>query len=299
MKCKLGLALAIAAGLSAPAAAGDFGYGTQGYGAGIKDTAPGVPVPAPVPVYETFRWYLRADVGGGWRSAPSVKQEGLTYGLTDSKTPFSPGSSWFSSDFDTFYQAGLGAGVYLTPRLRGDITVDGTSDSRINGEGAFAYNQYQFTPLPATDTGLIVRGTMTDHTSVNNTTSLVNLYYDLTDRGRFTPYIGLGAGFVVRNVNRTHTTTETLYDPGTGTSTSYAVGTVSANKRAHLVAPAAAATAGFSYAISPGVLVDVNYRLTYLGAVDTSMQIAGQASKLTIGDTLEHSIRAGLRWNVW
>lgn len=293
MKAKTLLALALATAASAPAAAGDFDYGYRG----MKDVPAGVPVPAPVPVYDTFRWYVRTDLGGGWRSQPSVKQDGIVYGTTDSKTPLSPGSSWFTSEFNTFFTGGIGAGIYLTPRLRGDLTFDFSSEADVKGSGAFAYNQYSFTPLPGTDTGLVVRGTMSDHTKMTNSIGLVNLYYDLVDRGSFTPYIGIGAGLVVRHITRTHSTVETLYDPVQNTSTAY--GTISSRHKDVAVAPAAAATAGFSYTISPGVLVDLNYRLTYLGAVDANLTVNGQTSKVAIGDSLEHAVRAGLRWNVW
>ena len=50
-------------------------------------------------------------------------------------------------------------------------------------------------------------------------------------------------------------------------------------------------------------MLDVNYRYTYIGSVDTSMTISNgtdeRRSKITINESHQHAIRAGLRWNIW
>jgi opacity protein-like surface antigen len=78
--------------------------------------------------------------------------------------------------------------------------------------------------------------------------------------------------------------------------------------KTHQLAPAVAAMAGFTYNLNPGMVLDVGYRFTYIGAVDFSTHINfsqpidGQrqaTSRLTIDDTYEHALRAGIRWNVW
>lgn len=278
---------------STVASAADFARGRGG----VKDYASGVPVPAPMPVHETFRWYVRADLGLGLVNEGGMSERGLVYGLADSIAPFASSSSWFASDMDTFVSGGLGAGLYLSPRLRGDVTIDWRTANEVEASGAYSYAQFPPLPAPPVATGNTVRGTVNEHNTLRNTVGLVNLYWDLTDRGRFTPYIGIGAGFALRDVDRRHTETVTVVD-GAG-AIIVPTTTISATSKASEVSAAGALMAGASLAVSPGVLIDVNYRFTYLGSVDVTTPINGVVSRLSTGDTHEHALRAGLRWNVW
>ena len=75
MKIKLAcLGLGALLSATAGAQAGDFSYG-----AGLRDRvdvpAP-IPVPAPMPVPEGFTYYLRADLGWSFSSAPSFSETG-------------------------------------------------------------------------------------------------------------------------------------------------------------------------------------------------------------------------------
>lgn len=267
----------------------------QGRG-GMKDYASGVPVPAPVPVHETFRWYVRADLGLGIVDEGGMSERGLRYGATDSIAPFGFNSSWFASDTDTFVSGGVGAGLYLSPRLRGDVTIDWRTANEVEASGIYSYPQFNLATAPPAATGNTVRGTVNEHNTLHSTLGLVNLYWDLTERGWFTPYVGIGGGFVLRHVDRRHNETVTVLDPTGAALSTTTFGT--SNKSAE-VGAAGALMAGASLAVSPGVLIDVNYRFTYLGSAETTMPINGVLSRLTVGDTHEHALRAGLRWNVW
>ena len=122
---------------AAPALAGDWNRGSsvKDYGSG------GVQVPAPIPYAETFKWYLRADIGGGVTSNPDVTEQGMQYGLnrdpTDG-TSFGMSPTWFNSSFDTFAMGGVGVGAYLTPRIRADLTVDSRTKSSIEANGSYS-----------------------------------------------------------------------------------------------------------------------------------------------------------------
>jgi len=236
----------------------------------IKDYRAGTPVPAPIPVMEHFRWYLRTDIGLGLYGSSPASEQVLQFGQPVSglgaPAPFGTSTAWYGDDFNTFLNAGVGVGMYFTPRLRGDVTVDARTYSTINGYGTYSYVQQTFPgPVPTTNT---VNGVHMDRTEVRGVTTLMNAYYDLTDRGPgFTPYIGAGVGFVVRTFRRTTSTTEETVDTGTGVPTA-APRFLTGQGKGHPVAPAAALTVGTAYAFQSGVVLDFNYRYTWLGGVD-------------------------------
>ncbi|MFM9940642.1 MAG: opacity family porin [Hyphomicrobiaceae bacterium] len=296
------LGLGLLAG--APAAeASDLSY----RGSSKDQRAAGIPVPAPIPVMEHFRWYLRADLGlGMYGSNGRTSERGAVFGAQDAAgvgapAPFGTSSAWFSDEFDTFATGGVGIGMYLTPRLRSDVTLDVRTKSNAIGNGNYVYDQQAFLPGPApAPTGVQVRGSYHDKTEVRGTTSLLNLYYDLTDRGGFTPYVGAGVGFVVRSLQRSTSSTEALYDMTNPAAPVYmTTRTATGQGKDHVVAPAASLTAGAAYSLQSGMVLDFNYRYTYLGNVDAPSMIAGTSSTIKIGETHDHALRAGVRVNVW
>jgi len=277
----------------------------------LKDRG-GVPVPAPIPVVETFKWYLRADVGGGIADGPNASTSPI-YGLDRDPLEgpaFGATSSWFSGDFDTFAMGGVGVGAYLSPSFRADVTVDVRSkgDAHINQQYSYTGDPALFSP--GGGSVYQIEGDTREHTEVRSTVALANLYWDLTERGsRFVPYVGAGVGFAVRSIDRDHSTVEDLYDVTNPANPAYSGSqTFTGNGKTHQLAFAAAGTAGVGYTLSPGMVLDVSYRYTYIGAVDFSQNIAisdgvngptNVMSKLSIGDTHEHALRAGVRWNIW
>lgn len=298
MNCKhIALAAALACGFNVTAAMAD----RFSYGGGMKDYAVPAPVlvPAPIPVPEHFRWYIRADLGVSFQSGSEISEHGMQYGYGDvdpTRVPLGMDSGWFSRNTDTMVMGGIGAGLYFSPRWRGDITADVRQSTDSDGKGNRSYLEYD-TTVPGY-TGNRIDAATTDRTSVFNTVVLANLYYDFVDRGSgFTPYVGIGGGLVVRSIDREHDTTENLYD---GSSALIGARTITGKGKSTQVAPAAAATAGVAYALSPSTIIDVNYRFTYMGEVDSSITLSnGTVSKISIGDAFEHTVRAGIRWNVW
>lgn len=290
------LALGLAACAATTTEAADWNNGANG----VRDHGglAGVPVPAPIPVMESFQWYLRADIGMGLLSGGKFTESGLLFGTTNgdpATTPIPTSSSWYDSKFDTFISGGLGVGRYFNPWLRGDITVETRTKSEVQGNGSYSYLEFAGGPPPIA-TGNTVRGSLVEQTDVRDTTFLANGYWDLRERGRFTPYIGLGAGFAVRSLERTATNTQAIYDPA-GVACCSTTNTFKGKD--HVLAPAASATAGAAIALSPGTVLDVNYKFTWIGEAESSMLINGQKSTYKVGDTQEHAIRAGVRWNVW
>jgi opacity protein-like surface antigen len=293
MKIKLaclGLGALLAA--TGSAQAGDFSFGAglkdrdgidmPAYGIGLRDRvevpAP-IPVPAPMPVPEGFTYYLRADLGWSFAADPSFSETGARFG----DTPLSySGLSNRSVSADGILGGTIGAGAYLTPHLRGDLTLDFRAHQDIDASATY------------TDAGP-VDGVVTDKLKVNRVIGLVNAYWDVLPRGAITPYIGGGIGFVYNDIQRTHLTTE---DSGGGPVT-----VKSGSSKETGIGLAAALMAGASFSLNPAWAIDVNYRALYLAGGSTTTILTGtdptDTSTARIGDVWEHQVRVGLRFNIW
>ncbi len=286
------LALGLAALSGNVLEAADWNNGARG----IKDHGgmAGIPVPAPVPVMESFQWYLRADLGIGVLGGSGLSERGLLFGVNNGLTTVPTSSSWWQADTDYNFSGSLGAGRYFSPRIRGDITVDFRTPSEIIGNGAYSFPEALGTPRVLT--GNTVSGSLNERLEVRDTTMMANAYFDLKDRGPFTPYVGIGAGFSVRSIERNLTWTEQTVDPLGAVCCQT---TVTARGKDHVLAPAASATAGAAIALSEGRVLDFNYRYTYIGEASSGTMVNGIRSVATVGDTHEHALRAGMRWNIW
>lgn len=288
------------------------------YGAGsVKDYGQaGVPVPAPVPIPDyAAKWYLRADIGFGWLNAPSVGENGMTFGTADSPgatgpTPFGTQSSWFQRDFQTSASYGVGAGYYWTPGVRTDITGEVRSQQKVNGSGSYSYQAYGYNAGPPVTYSALVDGTGTPNVTVNgnlvDTTTvkqgvfLFNAYYDMPIGRGFTPYVGAGIGVAVNELDRTASLTESTCDPTS--LPSCAVSTprlsTSVHDKTQNATLAWALMVGTSYDLTRDTKLDVNYRYMHIDGTHMDMVVNGSSSRISIGDVSEHAIRAGIRWNI-
>lgn len=295
-RLKIALLIAAAGLTAAPALAQETpSIGEPSY-LGMKGGRRYVPAPAPVP--ETFSWYVRLDLGVGVTDG-SATDKGSYGNGSDVAGEFWSATptriSWFDSSADPFFQGGIGFGKYMSPRFRMDVTIDAKTADSYGGAGTFTYDQV--TMPGAVPTGGTVTVTGFDRVDVNDGVGLINAYLDLLPRGRVTPYVGVGAGFAVRYIDREHASLEEV--SGGGTARLWG----GANKDTQF-APAISATAGVAWAITTGTMLDINYRYTYIGSVDTSMVITASdgaftRSQITVNESHQHTLRAGLRWNVW
>ena len=72
----------------------------------------------------------------------------------------------------------------------------------------------------------------------------------------------------------------------------------------HAFVPAAAVMAGLAWSLSPDTVFDFNYRFTWMGSAEINTTISNgvdppYTSRLKTGDSFDHQLRAGIRWNVW
>jgi len=295
---------------SPPVFAADFGY-TPG---SIKDFG-GVPVPAPVPVpIYNAGWYFRFDAGIGLMNDSSGSETGALYGLDDSPgttgpVPFGNSPAFFNDDFDTFSSFGAGVGYYWTKRIRTDVTVETRTNGNFIIDADYAYIQHALAdPTDPTTYGPVTPQTQVnvdvqDRTSLRGGFTLFNLYYDLFTHSGFTPYVGAGIGFSFNEINRSNVTTTTtcnlVTDPDCDSPVGRASETYAADEKKHSMALAAAFSAGFSYAFSSAAALDFNYRYLYLDESEVGLTLNGVPSIVSIGETSEHQLRAGVRFNVF
>jgi opacity protein-like surface antigen len=308
MKVQFGcivLGVAIATG-ALPAKAADWGAPRESY----KDMgAPAaVPVPAPIPVAEyRSAWYFRFDAGLGVISDPDISGSvDDLYGAPGG--PIGPDPlampAWFDSDFDTFLTLGGGVGYYfgngwrvdgtIEKRSKDDVTIDGfTTWDGIHGDiNPVVYGEID------PDGGS--RLDWSESTKLDGTLWMANLYYDFAARGSFTPYIGVGLGFVWNEISRNAVAVgRTCADAVACAADDYTVsGATSASDKADKVSLAAAAMVGFSYDVNDIVAVDMGYRYLFMQGASATLNMGDAVSRVEIGDQHVHQLRAGLRFNV-
>lgn len=273
------------------------------YKGGSKDgIAHTVPVPAPVPIPDYgARWYLRADLAAGFMSA-DPSESGIEYGENlypppDYTSPFNTGAFANSDGSEAVFNFGGGVGYYWTSRFRTDMTIEGRTPADLSLNGTYSYDQ----DIGGTDQ---VDGITRDKVKLTSGLVLFNAYWDFNQRDRFTPYVGAGVGFAVNQLKRNFSNVQAICDagalaPGQDCFDAGAAGApVAGDETANTVTFAAAAMAGFSYAISPVTMFDMNYRYLYMGGSDASLSVNGTRSTFSTGDIHEHQIRAGLRFNI-
>lgn len=298
----LSLGLAISTLFCGTAMAADWNYGAGS----IKDvSSAAVPVPAPVPIPEyAARYYFRADIGAGFGDAPDSTEAGYYYGADAAYGPYGMQSTWLNDDFDTFVTMGVGVGINIGDRFRADFTAETRTKEEVKIDGQYAYNSR--TVGGQWDE---VRGTVKDKTSLSGGVFLFNGYYDFNRGGasRFTPYIGGGLGFAWNELKRVHNTIE-----NSRTCNAHPCGTrfgrrdVAHNHdKTHDMSFAAALMAGVGYRMSDSMLLDLNYRYLFIDSTDHGFGIPGSPgrtfggdTKVSIGETHEHQIRAGIRFEV-
>lgn len=306
---RLALAATALAAIAGPAVSGDWNNGAGG----IKDYRGGgalVAAPAPIPEYRS-NWYLRGDVGMGFASDPSVSEAGIQYGRFDAPglsrpNPFGTMPAWFTKDFDTSFNGGVGVGYYWSSMFRTDVTVDLMGANSVTAKGSYSYTPHRFTGVPATygpDTtnGRQVIGTVVDKTELNSTALLFNAYADLARGGPLTPYIGGGVGLAYTKAERSHRTDEylceTAVDPLCQSRTERSGYRLVDNS--HSVGLAAAAMAGFAYDMTSSTKLDIGYRYLYIAGSKASLAFDdGVKTVLDVGAQHQHQIRAGIRFDI-
>lgn len=301
----LGFAIAVLA--ASPAmAGGDVIY------TGIKDPfAAAVPVPAPIPV-QTYEpdYYVRFDVGGGRIGGGTLEETGTPLEMRE------------IGDIEAIEFGSIGAGRYITPSIRVELSVDLHTKAEVSYDSASFYTTSLTAPGPILTGPPVVNTFDTSFYDVTRTElvkyeqdiGLVNFYYDLRNSTRFTPYVGAGVGVTYRHVSRESVENAVCFDTTNtdpGTDGAYPIGycpNTTALPRTYTVTDedtvarwdiAAAAMTGFTYAITDDILWDNGYRFLWQnGTIVTNTATLTGTSRVEIGDITQHQFRTGIRLNL-
>ena len=257
-------------GLSAlaPANAADLGGARGG---SLKDD--GMPV---LMAQSAARFYVRVDGSYASYDAPVITED-HQFDLLSPKM----GNNW---------SVGGGVGYYINRNWRTDFTAE----KRFNSD------------VSATNGDPNIGGSR--HFAINSELYLANLYYDFDSRGRFTPYVGAGLGWVNH-----HTTTGSVtdncgctgvIDAGGGSSVAAALMTGVTVNLTGRGAPAGSGEGSGDAARN--LYLDVGYRFLYLGEASTgaihTTPVAPSVASYnpadpTVSEIHAHEFRVGLRYD--
>ncbi len=183
---------------------------------------------------------------------------------------------------------GFGLGMYFSPNIRGDLTLDVMSKGSVHG----TINEINATVQGERQFGL------------RNMVGLANLYYDFDTRSRFTPYLGVGLGF-----SRNTTTAGTIViNDCAAAYGGIAAGCAADISGATRTSTAGALMAGFSAKLGDRWSLDAGYRFLYLGDAHTGdIKITRAVNNaawpqsitpVTVHDNYAHQFRVGMRMDV-
>ncbi|MFN3867758.1 MAG: outer membrane protein [Hyphomicrobiaceae bacterium] len=247
------------------------------YGGSVKDGY------VPMEVHSSGpSWYVRVDGSYSHYDDPIMVEDHI-YDLVDT----SLSSAW---------GVGGGVGVYLSHGFRADLTYEHRFESDATG-------------------------TLLNHAAdlngvrefgLKSRLLLANVYYDFNQGGRFSPYIGVGLGYV-RHETTAGTVTGLCGCDGTidGEKAGSVAGAVMAGVTVNLTGDRGREVHGGSTkdgvvfaASNRALLLDVGYRYLYLGEATTGPVRANLPGGPVVSDdpTVEnihaHELRVGLRYNL-
>ncbi len=246
----------------------------------IYDTPLYQSVPEVQPVEIGSGWYLRGDVGYGFKSKTDSdwsiqRSDGVTTNAFDQGT-------YRDLDVGSDVQFAIGAGYRFTDYLRGDVTA-----SRWTADAALAAGA-------STLAGVDNRGA--DMTGYE---LMANAYADLGTFVGFTPYLGAGAGATKLKVSETSCS---LNGGACDLGGTYRYASTDSDDWRFTYS----LMAGLAYDLSTNLKLDVGYKFTdvagasYPSSTATNRLTGEEYRRQQTDDGFQrHAVTVGLRYSLW
>lgn len=293
-------AAALTFALATGSASGAKADGTYVYpNGGIKDYADAIAVPAPMPVpMKEATWYLRGDIGGSFVGSLDVDTDGNRHIATRD-----------AGDIETSAFGEIGFGRFITSNVRADFTTSFHRTAQLTNDASQAYRDRLSDTIGGFNHVNHYRGTRRDDISINRqSTNMVNLYYDIQNGSRFTPYLGAGLGVTYQKIKQISVDTA-ICTRGTlngfadacqatgGRNLGYVSSTTSERDEWLFTG---ALMAGFSYDINEYLTLDAGYRVLWMpGGVAVTAPDMERNSQIEWSNALLHQFRTGVRLNLY
>ena len=237
--------------------------------------APEVPV-------KSGGWYLRGDIGYGFRSMRDNPM--YSVGGTGTELTFTSG------EVEDSMELSLGIGYQVNDYLRVDATAGYVFENEFNGSTASG------DPCAAGYTA----GTTcvsTDSSSYTAFKLMANAYVDLGNFSGFTPYVGAGIGGW--HVKYDDLTNAARCVNGAAACQPTDVGFTDVHDGASSWRFAWALHAGFSYSLTHALALDVGYSYNRVEGGAMFDWLDGSGTQGYDKGFSDHTIRAGLRYQLW
>lgn len=243
------------------------------------------PPPPEIITVATTGWYLRGDIGYNFN----------TIGKPEYNAPWGGTIPMVTGHLDDGWQIGLGVGYQIDEIFRVDLTTDYIGETKFLGSTA------GFCDALAVPAG-VPNCSSTEATMYSGWKFLGNAYADLGTYGGFTPYVGAGIGGA-------HITWKDLNSRTTCDGTVFACppsfpnvngGTIGYSQKGSTSWRFAwALHTGFSYDLAHATKLDIGYSFNRIegGPMWQWANIGGDQGYDKGIDS--HTIRAGLRYQIW
>ena len=222
-----------------------------------------------------------ADANGDGFADGDTNQNGVID--ADEVTSRYEGDTVSSVSFDNTWFGEVGVGCGSGSRgFRAEAVLGFRGTQKLDGEPLIVQEPLVGTPVPTPPTPI------TDdplHVDLQSYTAMVNLYYDLGKFGRFVPYVGVGLGVAYHRLGEVSFT-----------------GNPALNNRIegnNDLAFAWSLMAGTAYQISDRAILDIGYRYSDLGSIESGRADNGGFVNpaVRIDDITSHEIKVGLRYH--
>ncbi|MBB4303023.1 opacity protein-like surface antigen [Rhodobium orientis] len=214
------------------------------------------------PIIEHTPEVIPVEVGAGW-----YLRGDIGYAVMQAPDAYWNNTNFHGESLDNTWTGGVGFGYDFTEYFRSDITFDYHGNAEFRARTRCA---------PGC-------GTTRERTTLDAWTIMLNGYLDVGTWQGFTPYIGAGIG-----------TSYIKTDNVVGHNPVPPASRFEGNEQWNL---SAAAMAGASFEVAPGLMVDAGYRYLWMGDA-ISGNARGFRGKVHFEDVAAHDIRVGLRYMI-